>query len=1569
MRKTTLLLVMLLLTTCGFAQRITDKIDRGLVATVAQNGGGNFLSWRIFAEEYYDVTYNLYCNGTKIASDLKVSNYVHSGGNASSQYQVAPVVRGVEGKKCDAVTRWGGDFVYSLTGFHEGYTDFAVKPVTARDGSVVTGNYAINDISLADVTGDGTVEFIVKRLSNLNYDLTNKKAFNLIECYNLKGDRLWWIDCGPNLLSGSNVELNAVAYDWDRDGRAEVIMRGADNMIVHTSDGNSINIGDMNADTRWNGMEYTNSGREFLLYIDGLTGKPYPIGPNGRLWMDYPLPRYEVGETSDLLGSSAEGNIWGSGIAGHRPTKHYFGAPFLDGRHASIFLGRGCYTRHKFVALDVDPETHQLSQRWRWNCYDGSSPWFGNGYHNFGVADVDWDGRDEIVFGSMVIDDNGQGLSTTGFGHGDAQHCNDFDPYRHGQEIFACNETRPAMNYRDATTSKIYYRLVSPDDDGRALCGNFTNQYPGSVGASSQSGRISTVADKPFGDVGGFDLNFRIYWDGDLCEEIVNSPGTEKQAKIDKLGVGRIFLSTGDNMCNWTKNTPSAQGDIFGDWREELVMRAEGDTKIRIYTTNYPTKYRIPTLWHDHQYRQAMVWQMCGYNQPPHASFFLGEMENITIAPPPFTMTGRTEVANGGSISTANAGQHVIVCETNNTQVSVAEGANPHIAMFNVPSWVQGTNSNKTDGTGLIKYDYYTCDVTGGAFAGDMRLVKQGDGILNLPAVAQQYTGNTDIWAGTLNFDGTLLKSPLWLNRFAELNSNGGQFRSIRMDYASVLRPGGKDNVGNITVDSLRLGFGSRIMIDMKDAGEAGADINPVPGSDVTTDDTQTEAQASMQSDKINAKYLSVEKKSGTAWEEYGPRYLSPVMEFSTGTADGALPAGKYPVINVEKLDGNLKDIKIEGISNQLRTSLVQEENTIYLMVEELREASDIIWNGLASSTWNLADDENFTLAADATSTDNMFVTGDKVRFTDATQRFDVSLGSEMEADTVIVNNTKAYTFGGTGKLTGTTAFVKEGDGTVTMNNDNSYTGGNYIRGGVVKVKSLSNENLAYGNLGGVTTGANKFTMENGGTLQNTAAVTMGSPIRMAGTEGGCIQTDATFTMNKPFSGTLLTKKGGGNMVLYGNNSLTKMVIAGGKVITRAGQAASTVELQSGTLQDEASCTNHAIIVPKGKTATWQLSDTYYLAYANKLTGEGTLTINPTNTVSRVRITGNWSGFYGTIKHTNKDIWLPLDNSNGLPNGTLNIASGCTVTNVCQTFTIGKLTGDGNLAHPVANFRNRDAVSGSNTWRVGNDTLGDFSFNGKITDGGGSNKANFQKIGECKMTVGGVWDNTGTVVVNGGTLFVKQSACLGKGALTVGKDGTLSGLGSLTNSAYTVNGTLQPGLTATSTIGLMDFGGKNLTVSASGNLVVNASKCATDKVSSSSNGCSSLANIGVMKMNGTVTVNVSASHTLVVGDSIRLWSAKSFSGSPKLATDVIDAAAGLYWDDSRIKEGLLFVVERKAMKGDVNLDGQVDISDIVAIINHIAGTANYANADVNEDKTVDISDIVAVINIIANKEE
>ena len=1458
----TLMLSCFILT--GQAQRVTDKLDRGLVAVPASSG--NLVSWRIFAEEYYGVTYNLYANGSLLKSGLTASDFNHTNGSSTTKYQVAAVVKGVEQEKSAEVTRW-----------NNGYLQFPVAKVQDRNGNDVTSQYIINDISLGDVDGDGVAEFIVKR--NYSGDIRNSAnttCFHHYECYNLKGERLWWIDLGPNMMAGPDKQWDMVLFDWDRDGRAEGLMRGADNMIFHTAAGD-VNIGNMSYVAPRD--EYTRNGNEYLIYLNGLTGVPYGCDAStGKFTpMTYPLPRFEAGETDYEA-------AWGKNDTGHRSSKHYFGAPFLDGRNPSIFLGRGCYTRHKMCAFDVDPATHALTQRWRWDNNGGwNDPWFGNGFHNFGIADVDEDGRDEIVFGSMIIDDNGKGLSTTGLGHGDAQHCSDFDPYRKGLEFFSCNEDEPNMNYRNATTSKIYYRSKGTTDDGRGLMGNFSNTFPGCMGRSVNSPLISSVADKELTGAGvpstsgtndglfWSHLNQRIYWTGDLVEGILDSPGTEKEAVVWTTTGGRVFQSSGCALNNDSKNNPCALADIIGDWREEIVVRTSDNAYVRIYTTPIYTQYRIPTLWHDHQYRNAMVWQCVGYNQPPHKSFFLGALEGITVAPPPYTMTGRTEVKNGATISSAHNDQHVIVCETNDTKITVANGAAPYVATFNVPSWVQGTNSNKTDGTAVINYEYYTCTVEGGAFAGNMTLAKQGDGILSLPKVDMTYTGPTNVWAGTLNFDGSLKQSTLWLNRHTTLNSNGGTFRSIKADYGSTV-----NLTGTVNTDSLMLGFGARLKLNAYSDG--------------------------MKIDQVNAKLLNIQTKSGSVWENYGPKYLTPVLEVVVHGLDNSsqLTPGKYLIGEIENVSGDISNIKIEGISSQ-KAQLLLEEGKLYLNIEGVRDSGIVYWTGANSTTWNYADAENFQ---NIEGENDIFVSGDKVIFDDAAKKFTVSLTGELDPDTVIVDNTKAYTFSGTGAITGNASLVKRGTGTLTISNDNTYTGLTLISGGTVKVSALSNDTKAYGNLGAVNTSNQKFIIENGATLQTTAAVETSTPIRVRTEEGGVINNSANFTANKNIVGTLLTKKGVGTLLCFTtNSSLTKMVVVAGGVAERSGNAANTIELQGGTLWDDSQSTTHAINVPKGKSATWQLSTAYYTNYTNKLTGEGTLTVVPRNKVNRVRISGDWSQFRGTVKHTTTDIWLPFDCTSGMPHGTLDIAANCGVTNVAKAMTIGAVTGSGSLNHPISNFQNKSGVSGNNTWNIGNSDDNNFTFAGTIHDEGGSNKSLFNKVGTCKMTFTGKGDFSGACRVNGGELCLNSSKTdimLGTSTLNVAKGATLSGKGTLGNSSVTVatGGTIRSGITETNAGGNLKFSDKNLTVNGTIQTYI-----------STKSTFSKFTGIGKLTLNGTLAVRGKEGLELAVGDELMIFDASEIVLGSNVVFDLCEPnkAMGYTWDTSRLNEGILVV--------------------------------------------------------------
>lgn len=1451
-------------------QRFTDRIDRGLVAV--KTSGGVFVSWRIFGEEYYDTKYNLYRDGSKLnGAPMSLSNYTDKSGSASSTYSVQAVVRGEEQAPCAPVKVWGNS-----------YLSIPVQPILSRDGKDVTSLYTLNDVSLADVDGDGRVEFIVKRPCDTAADVTNKTAFNVLDCYTLSGERLWWIDLGPNMISGADEQWDCVGYDWDQDGKAEIILRGQDNMIIHHPDGTVTEVGSMTVDTRWNGIEYTSSGSEYLLYLEGATARIYTKMP-------YPLPR---GNDSD----------WGDGIAGHRSTKHFFGAPFLDGRHASLFLARGIYTKEHMKAFDIDPASHQLVLRWEWKSDGLASAWFGQGYHNYGIADVDLDGRDEIVYGSMVIDDNGKGLSTTGLGHGDAQHCGDLDPFRPGLEIFCCNENSPAMNYRNATTSKLYYRAVAGGDDGRALCANFTNDYPGSVGRSVNTGFVSCTADKIISELGGDafinwgDLNWRIWWDGDLCDEYLESPGTEGYGVVYKPGTGnRLLSASGTKMNNWTKNNPSAVGDILGDWREEVVLRTDDNRYLRVYTTTERTSYPISTLWHDHQYRQAMVWQSLGYNQPPHASFFLGELEGITKEPPPLTMTGRTEVDAEGTIGIDLNDQHVLLAATADARYTLTAGVKPYILTDNAPSWTQGANDNSSITTMPFHHQLH------GALGGATRLVKQGEGELILSSETHTHTGPTDIWAGQVSFEcgtGQIAHSDVWMNRFTTLVGEVQFGRNVALEYGAMLRP--QNNTidcicaGQMSMDTLTMHIGSGILFRLI--------MNP--------DETP-------ENDFVKAHRLVIQTKN---WK-YGPEYMAPVFQFAVDDPlNTGVEPGRYAIMEVDGIDGNLSDIVLRGLEGK-KAYLEQEGNIVYLVIEGVRDASSVVWTGAQGDLWDFAGTLNFRSAVNGD--EDLFVGGDRVLFNDSATTYRVTLQGDLPCDTLLVDNATAYTFTGSGAITGATTLVKRGSGTLTIETDNTYTGGNRIEGGIVRVSSLANSTLAKGNLGAMTTSPSLFVLADGGTLQTTAAVTLSSPVTLEG-EGGCILNSADFTMEKAFTGTTLTKKGSGNLkLLVANSSLTRLTVASGTVTASKATPAKNIEMQGGTL-NLVEGSSVPISVPEGRSATVNCQADRG-TYSNRLTGAGTVTVYYPLVkgsgwyATRALFNGDWSAFEGTlvVSGVADDGRFCLNNTYGLPKGTLNIPAGYEVQNSGKTWKIGALTGSGALGGGCTFSNNTSA--GTNTWQVG--ALGaDCEFGGRIT--GGTTK--FEKVGAGTLTLTGQGsDHTGTNTLSGGILCLNNSKAtqpmLGTGSLTVKDGAALTGVGRLSNTVNILSGALlRPGVKETSVSGTIDFGGRNVTV-ASGATVrfyISAASLYTK-----------LTGIGTLKMNGDLIIDVrEGASGFKAGKEFALWTATTSTVSWNSLSLNGTPGEGLWWDISDLAtKGILRITDNPELGiGTVTLTPEGD---------------------------------------------
>lgn len=1435
MRKQLLLSMMLGMATMGaFAQRHTDVLDRGLVAV--KTNTGVFCSWRIPAGEYYDVTYNIYRDGTRLNSvPLTVSNYTDKSGTSTSKYTVEAVVRGKAQTKSAEVTPWAKNYL-------------EVK----MDHGDLTSTYVPNDACVADVDGDGELEILLKFDNKSDHDAGfQREGYNgeyaIIEVYKLNGKKLWWIDLGPNMGDFQNNENNIVAFDWDQDGKAEAVMRAADGTTIHKADGTTVVIGDKSKNYRASGGQsgqwFIHEGAEYLLYLNGETGEVYQQ-------MEYPLKRLENGET-DL------NKAWGDGY-GHRSTKHFFGAPFLDGKKPSIFLARGIYTRHKMIALDVDPATHQLTERWRWNCSDSGSAWYGQGYHNFGIADVDWDGRDEIVYGSMVIDDNGKGLSTTGLGHGDSQHCGDFDPYTHGQEIFACNEDRPNNNYRDATTSKIYYRSTGGNDDGRANMGNFIDDIPGAVGLSSRDpnligGASHKAVEGDSKSTVSITQNFRIYWDGDLCEESFDyKNGKNTEGHIMKARKGEIAVLEGSMTNNDTKGTPDFQGDIFGDWREEVIMRTV-DNNIRIYTTTDETPWRNYTLWHDHQYRNAMVWQMCGYNQTPHASYFLGEMEGITVAPPPLTLDGRTEIVNGATISTAYNDRHLLLDDNADMTVTVADGAKPYIVTDNAPTWVQGHDDNDN-----ITTDTYTHTLTGGAFAGEMRLVKQGDGILVLPNVVQQYSGPTDVWAGTLSFDGTLQSSRLWLNRHTTLISNGGKFlKGIQADYNATIYPGGKDNKGTIETDSLILNFGSRLVLDLYSEGTI--------------------------SDQVKTNVLKI----GTVDWKNGPTYSTPVLQIVSHPSEGeeTLAAGKYLLGEIAKVEGDLANIKIEGMTG-VKSSLLYEDGKLYLEVVGLRSPSEVTWGGTADeNTWDVSETPNFTSSE---GTEDIFVSGDVVVFDDTAASGEVNVSGHVQpASVVFKNNTLDYTLSGD-SIVGKGTIVKGGTGTATINNVNRISGGTTVNEGKLVVASLANnEGHSYGSLGGE---AASIVIKNAATLSASSS-TKTTQVVTIGEGGATIEVPSNVTMEFASAMTSagqgsLYKTGDGTLRLAAGNTFGKVYINKGEITASTDGAATfpggvvfngnSVTLKHDDSQGSYSSDNTAYEIPEGKSGNLYLDGR--CDYSGKLTGSGTLNIYPRWV--RNYLAFDASEFTGTLAFKSASNSANLTGLTDMTGFRLVVDEGATLSNNDKNdrgvnVTLGEFSGKGTLA-------------GSGSYIIGKNGS-DISFDGTF-----ASPVIKEGSGTWKISTSTAQGSIGAVTLNGGTLSLSAartstSSLMGSKGVTANDGVTVDGIGFLGSITLKSGATLVAGQTGSDEpTGV--FGATNNLTAEKGSTVSLFVKNAQN----TSRSRSYLTASRYLIFNGTLQVTLSSSYTPAVGDEIELWTCGTFSGTPTLELPALPE--GLTWD-------------------------------------------------------------------------
>ncbi|MFC4403410.1 FIMAH domain-containing protein [Gracilibacillus xinjiangensis] len=688
--------------------RNTEWLDRGVIALQADDG--IFVSWRLLADEYdKDVTFNLYRNGEKVNNEpLAVTNYVDQQGTAGAAYKVETLINGEKTDNSEVIAA------------SQNYLSIPVqKP---EGGTTPTGDYtySANDASVGDLDGDGEYEIILlwrpsNAMTALEDVITGPTIF---DAYKLDGTLMWRMNMGMNLTSGPQYHQFVVA-DMDGNGKSEFLIKTADATTVYgTTDGVydpdkvvSV-IGNPEDDGRWiNDGGHVVGGPEYVSVFNGETGEVIDT-------IDFAFP---------VEKEEGDGGIsWGDSFY-NRSDRFLSGVAYINGKNPSAIYGRGYYERTGFVSYSL--KDGKLSEDWVFDT-DEAGRGEGLGNHNLATGDVDNDGFDEIIAGSLTLDHDGTILYAMDGemgrekgSHGDALHVGAFDPNREGLHVFGVHED-PAvasLQYRDGATGETLQSFYAFKDAGRGVAANITSK-PGYEFWGTGGGTVETgggvynvqgdVITDSFRDI-GLPVNFVTYWDGDLFHELLDGTTISKyDEETNQVTVMERFEEVVSN--NGTKANPTLQADILGDWREEVIYPTEDSSELRIFSTTIPTDYRLPTLMHDTVYRMGIAWQNTTYNQPPHISYYLGEDIREEV------LNGSLKFPNVDYTVNIRAMKHILQLETSDKNLSV---------LFNKLDQAQHHLENNNIKQAIKHLDDFTKQLTKSNLASDTKTSLNNDAL------------------------------------------------------------------------------------------------------------------------------------------------------------------------------------------------------------------------------------------------------------------------------------------------------------------------------------------------------------------------------------------------------------------------------------------------------------------------------------------------------------------------------------------------------------------------------------------------------------------------------------------------------------------------------------------------------------------------------------------------------------------------------------------------------------------------------------------------------------------------
>ena len=1372
------LLAILFLITLSFqtnAQRKMENLGRGVVA-IHSAANEAFISWRLLGTEPEDIGFNLY-RSTSGGAAVKLNTSVLNAGTnfkdatanfaLTNRYFVKSVLNGVEQAASASFTLPANTPVQS----------YINVPIHNTPG------YAAKFIWVGDLDGDGEFDFVFDKQP------TDETQVILLEAYKGDGTFLWQLDCGPNSVNKYNIEPgssvldighgdNFTVYDINGDGKAEVIVRTA----------NGVKFGDGTT------LTDSNDNKQFISVLNGMTG-------------------------AEICRATYDNPYLVDG-----PMNGHMGIAYLDGINPSVVWEAKNRRDDDFMNEMTTAWSWQgnsLVQKWQFltgtqNCPAG---------HQIRILDVDGDGKDEVCPMGFVIDHDGTKLYSMGdhdIFHGDRFHIGDLDPNRPGLEVYGIQQgystTGIMWYYADAKTGEVINTQRSPSnsDMGRGMTGDFDPRYPGYEFFTFVDALYNVSGAKTSTSMPASYPNMRIWWDGDLLSENLDS---EKMTKWNYLGnyEDRMFIdghSTFYGVNQVGPKTPGFYGDILGDWREEVVYEAYDHNSLMVFTTNYPTNTRLYTLAQNPEYRNC--FNVKGYYQSNMIDYYLGDG---MYAPP----VPCIQKANKYWIGSSK------IWDKSSTNWLSDSGNAAYVDGDTIMFDIRGNNSDTIRlNTDLSPARIWAMNPAGkdyiisglGKLTGSMDLIKAQAGKMTFCG-AYTYTGKTRISEGTLSINGSL-KSNVLIQPKGCLGGIGTLEGGITLEQGLNIE-GGRIEPGNGNGATL-LGT-LTIQGDLAVPGKNNFAFDIVPGSEKINDLIQVNGNLSFS----------------------GSNNL--ILNFKNDLA----VSGTYTLIRCTGTLSATKDnFSINGLSG-VPFELLIENNQIKIKISTIRTSGNVIWKGSVDNLWNF-NNSNFIFKGDQVT----FTPNDTILFDESGIQKNVILNDVAITSGITFNATSDYKISGSGAISGSGGLVKSNTNMVTLDmTKNEYIGKTIVNGGVL---SISNINLAGepSSIGMADVDPGNIVINNS-TLQIKSNSATNRSVTITGNTVFDIPTSTTsaiFTSEITGTGSLIKNGPGALYFVHSNTYKGQTTIKNGSIYLRSSAGneqglgtSGVITMEGGSLFLEDLRANNQItfnmVVPANKTASYSTDGR--CALLGTLTGSGTLNISMPYV--RTDFKGNWSAFDGIINSSGD---FRIANGYGYAKAAVNLVTGGAYYSSSNgAVSFGALSGAVGTTLSNANW----TIGAKNT---------DATFDGVISG------FSVTKVGTGSWTLSGANTYTGATTVNAGKLVVKNTtgSATGTGAVSINNGSTLAGSGTVSGTAVIGNtSTISPG---ENSIATLTFGSS---------LTLNQSKYEAQIAGGVSASCDKLAVTGTLTCGGSLIVTRSGLSPIGAGQTFQLMSAANITGA------------------------------------------------------------------------------------------